>query len=270
MIPITGHLLPEVAAQFQRICDAMITPRLENSVGSGPRFFPEREATINASSDDAFDELRDDLAAPDPRTREQKQHDALATALMVAAASQDLPTIGGSSATLVVSVREEDLRASTGHAHLDGVDVPVGTVVAAHVGCVGTIHRVVSDRTGRIVSLGISDRVFDHRQRKAIALRDGGCVIPGCHTPASWCELHHIPDWSRGGPTHTDHGVMLCWWHHRTIGTSGWEVRIRDGVPETRAPAWWDASRQWRATTKSKVRMLNRIEYPPPVAVLRE
>ncbi|MGC5225508.1 HNH endonuclease signature motif containing protein, partial [Micromonospora sp. DT81.3] len=73
------------------------------------------------------------------------------------------------------------------------------------------------DDRGRIVSIGTLDRVFNHHQRKAITLRDGGCIIPGCHIPAAWCEIHHVTDHALGGPTHTDNGVLLCWHHHRTL-----------------------------------------------------
>ena len=88
------------------------------------------------------------------RTRAQKQHDALATALSVAARSGELPTLGGAAPTLVVSVRAADLAAGTGYAHLDGADLPVPIGVARHTGCDGVVQRVAMDDTGRIVSIG--------------------------------------------------------------------------------------------------------------------
>ena len=115
------------------------------------------------------------------------------------------------------------------------------------------------DDTGRIVQLGTLERVFGHHQRRAISLRDGGCVIPGCHVRAEWCEIHHVVEHSRGGPTHTDNGVLLCWHHHRTLETSGWEIRMNQGIPEVRGPSWWDAFRKWRPVTKSPVRMRERV-----------
>jgi len=121
------------------------------------------------------------------------------------------------------------------------------------------VQRVVFDDTGRIVQLGTLERVFGHHQRRAISLRDGGCVIPGCHVRAEWCEIHHVVEHSRGGPTHTDNGVLLCWHHHRTLETSGWEIRMNQGIPEVRGPSWWDAFRKWRQVTKSPVRMRERV-----------
>ena len=194
------------------------------------------------------------------RTRAQKQHDALATALSVAARSGELPTLGGAAPTLVVSVRAADLAAGTGYAHLDGTDQPVPIGVARHTGCDGVIQRVLMDDTGRIVSIGTLDRVFNHHQRKAITLRDGSCIIPGCHVPASWCEIHHVTDHASGGPTHTDNGVLLCWHHHRTLNTNGWAIRMHHGTPHVRGPSWWDPDARWRPTTKSPTRLHDRID----------
>ena len=192
------------------------------------------------------------------RTRPQLVHDAFATILGVAARAGELPTIGGAAPTLVVEVREADLASGTGYAHIDGCDEPVSLAVARHVACTGVMERVTLDTNGRIVQIGILDRVFAAHQRKAISLRDGGCLIPGCHVPAIWCEIHHVREWSQGGPTHTDNGVLLCWHHHRTLDDNGWHVRMNHGIPEVRGPSWWDRHRKWRPATKSPIRMRQR------------
>ena len=195
----------------------------------------------------------------DMRTRAQKQHDALATALTVAARSGELPTVGGAAPTLVVAVRAEDLVSGRGYAQSEGSDEPISIAAARHTACDGAVQRVISDRAGRIVGIHTLDRVFNHHQRKAITLRDGGCVIPGCRVPAGWCEIHHVTDHARGGPTHTDNGVLLCWHHHRTLDTNGWAIRMDHGVPHVRGPAWWDPNQRWRPTTTSPTRMLDRL-----------
>ena len=174
--------------------------------------------------------------------------------LTAAAASGALPTLGGAAPTLVVSVREEDLATGRGYAHLPGDDQPIFLATARHIACTGAVQRVVSGTNGRIVSIQTLDRVFNFYQRRAITLRDGGCLIPGCHVPPQWCEIHHVQEHSRGGPTHTDNGVLLCWFHHRTIDTGGWRIRMTDGIPHVRGPSWWDAKLKWRPTTKSPTR----------------
>ncbi|WP_243077200.1 DUF222 domain-containing protein [Microbacterium sp. SS28] len=172
VVPITGALLPEVAAQFQRICDATGASRSSGAVGFRP------------------DQPDEDAFLPDPRTQAQRRHDALATALTTAASSGLLPTIGGAAPTLVVSVCAQDLATGTGWAHLEGTDEPVSTAAARHAGCAGLIQRVLLGQNGRIQRLGTEERVFNRHQRRAIALRDGGCIIPGCGIPAGWCEIH--------------------------------------------------------------------------------
>jgi hypothetical protein len=111
---------------------------------------------------------------------------------------------------------------------------------------------------GDIKALTVTDRVFTHWQRKAIGARDGGCIIPGCCIRAAWCEVHHVIDHAKGGPTAVDNGVLLCWHHHRTIETSGWEIRMVDGVPRVRPPTWVDPVRQWRAANRVLQRSLER------------
>ncbi|WP_457100329.1 DUF222 domain-containing protein, partial [Microbacterium sp. P5_E9] len=240
-VPCRGNLMPEVAAQLQMIFDAHSNPAYH-----GVRFAEEFPG--GGEPDDA-------VVPRDFRTRAQQQHDALASALSVAASSGLLPTIGGAAPTLIVSVREEDAQRGEGYAHAQGCDLPLGMAAAQHIGCAGTIQRITSRDDGRIVRIGIEERVFNRHQRRAIALRDGGCIIPGCGIPAGWCEIHHVLEHVNGGPTHTDNGVLLCWFHHRFIDWHGWKIRMNHGVPEVRAPSWCDATLRWRPVTSSKTRL---------------
>ncbi|WP_404434851.1 HNH endonuclease [Microbacterium lacus] len=247
LVPVRGALLPEVAAQLRLAFDSVLNPRVSGA--NGPCFI-ESERT---ESEGPNEEKADD------RTHSQKQHDAFAVLLAAAVASGALPTLGGASPTLVVSVREEDLATGRGYAHLPGEDDPISLAAARHIGCRGVVQRVVMSAAGRVVSITTLDRVFNHHQRRAITLRDGGCLIPGCRVPPQWCEVHHVEEHSRGGPTHIDNGVLLCWFHHRTIDTGGWRIRMIGGVPHVRGPEWWDASHAWRQATKSPTRMRDAI-----------
>ncbi|MFB4350842.1 DUF222 domain-containing protein [Microbacterium sp. CR_7] len=261
---ITGALTPEVAAQLELIFDAQNNPKGDGPPGLGVRFAPTDAdgAGLEGSGVDGSGAVgsghggsgvdepdpfnSDPRAVIDDRTATQKRHDALAAALGIAARHRDMPSLGGAAPTLVVTVNAEDLAAGRGRASVPGAWNQTHADVAAHVGCSGTIQRVTMDE-GRIVGIHSTDRVFTVHQRRAIVARDKECLIPGCHVPASWCEIHHVTEHARGGPTHTDNGVPLCWWHHRSLGTSGWEIRMNDGVPEVRGPGWWDPTRRWRA-----------------------
>ncbi|MGF6822084.1 hypothetical protein M2317_000988 [Microbacterium sp. ZKA21] len=273
--PIRGALLPEVYAQLKLIIDAQTNPRTTGPADLGVAFTDSdsRTSADGAGSIDSAGTLAgsgsagvgadmgdalpggcgspedpfnsDPRAVIDSRTRPQKQHDALATALSIAARHDDMPSLGGAAPTLVVQVEASDFAHGTGWAHIAGADAPVPVSVAAHTVCEGMIQRVLFDE-GRIVGITTTDRLFNAYQRRAITLRDKECIIPGCHVPASWCEIHHVEEHSRGGPTHTDNGVPLCYWHHRTIDISGWQIRMVDGKPQIRGPAWWDPEQKWR------------------------
>ncbi|KJL33300.1 HNH endonuclease signature motif containing protein [Microbacterium azadirachtae] len=234
---VGGELLPEVAGQLQRLFDAVNNPAAECSPAPGAVAF---------SIADPDPDLIDSLPIPeDLRTRAQRDHDDLAMILQAAAASGGMPDLGGAAPTLVVSVTAADYASGQGRAFIEGTgdDVPVS--VARHTACAGGIQRVLFDERGKIVSIGTTARIFTANQRRAIILRDRECVIPGCHVPATWCEIHHVQEWADGGPTHTSNGVALCWHHHRTLETSGWQIRMHHGVPEIRGPHWWDPHRAW-------------------------
>ncbi|MFH8251320.1 DUF222 domain-containing protein [Microbacterium sp. B2969] len=234
---VHGDLTEDVAAQLDRLLDAHLNPRVQDR---GPRFT------------DADDSGAPDEHVHDPRTVDQKRHDALASILSAAASSAETPTLGGAAPTLIVTATEADLAAPDGVAFIESAGGPVAVPAsfARHAGCHGTIHRLTLAENGSIVSLRIEDRVFNHRQRKALGARDGGCIIPGCSVPAAWCEVHHAIDYANGGPTDTANGVLLCWHHHRGIETSGWEIRMVDGVPQVRPPAWVDPQRRWRGPNR--------------------
>ena len=253
LVPVRGNLLPEVAAQLRLGFDSVLNPRVDAAPAMGGPCFTDADADSDhdcgAPSEDAADS----------RTRTQKQHDALAVLLTAAVASGELPMLGGAAPTLVVAVREQDLASGRGYAHLPGDDEPVSIAAARHIACAGAVQRVVLGAAGRIVSMRTLDRVFNHHQRRAITLRDGGCLIPGCQVPPQWCEVHHVEEHSRGGSTHTDNGVLLCWFHHRTIDSGGWQVAMVEGVPYVKGPYWWDAEVKWRPATKSPTRQRDQI-----------
>jgi 5-methylcytosine-specific restriction protein A len=253
LVPVTGMLLPEVAASLRQYADACTNPRsadLPSAVqdGAQPTTTPPGEQPGDQRSDRPRDQ----------RSRVQQLHDVLATIIGVAARAADAPSVAGNAPTLVVSVRAEDLVSGRGAAFADGAP-PLSIDAARHVGCAGAVQRVVMGCNGRIVGLGAPERCFTGLQRRGIALRDGGCVIPGCHVPAGWCEVHHVTPHSHDPDgTHTDNGVLLCWFHHRTIDTAGWQIRMLGGVPQIKPPPWLDRGGGWRRAIGSPARIADR------------
>ncbi|GAB3296723.1 DUF222 domain-containing protein [Epidermidibacterium keratini] len=258
LVPINGHLMPETASQLERLLSAIINPRSTKADTNFDHDTVTDEAAAAAAGErelgadhDAEDSHADSdseqLLPPDERTSPQKRHDALAAILNLAAGAADAPALGGAPPTLVVTISAEDFENQSGWAHLDGLDVRTSWHAAQRIACIGTIQRVIHVSTGRIISIETTGRIFNAAQRRAIIARDRECIIPGCHTPAAWCEIHHVHDWALGGKTHTDNGVLLCWFHHRTLGTNGWHIRMTNGLPQVRGPQWWDPHRRWHS-----------------------
>lgn len=227
LIPVSGLLTCEVGATLQRLLDAH-------------------------SRRVAFPDLDDDASyvPADDRTPEQRRHDALADVLSAAVRVEDAPELAGSSPAITVTVTAEALESQDGVGYIDGFATPVS---------IDTIERLIDSRgmqtvtmnaAGRILSLGSAQRCFTGAQRRAITARDGGCVIPGCTTPAGWCEVHHVIPWRNGGATHTDNGVLLCWGHHQRIDSGPWRLSMPDGVPHVRGPG----HSEWTPTLQARTR----------------
>ncbi|QHC02103.1 DUF222 domain-containing protein [Epidermidibacterium keratini] len=253
LVPINGHLMPETASQLERLLSAIINPRstkadtnLDQEAAAAGSDEPAASSLSVADAATAEEAAEAELPpSPEERTSPQKRHDALAAILNLAAGAADAPTLGGAPPTLVVTISAEDFENQSGWAHLDGLDVRTSWHAAQRIACIGVIQRVIHLATGRIVGIHTTGRIFNAAQRRAIIARDRECIIPGCHTPAAWCEIHHVHDWALGGATHTDNGVLLCWFHHRTLGYNGWHIRMTDGLPQVRGPQWWDPHRRW-------------------------
>ncbi|WP_353988186.1 HNH endonuclease signature motif containing protein [Ruicaihuangia caeni] len=296
LIPITGMLMPEVAASLQRQLDAHLSPRRQvafedsdsvSGADADSASSPSGQREAWAASDPAAasganragaaaaglgagvtvaSDLggtpvyggSNDLVKPDPRSFDQRRHDVLASILDTAARAADAPTIGGAPPTVIVAVQQRDLDRGSGAAMVDGVSEPVSMVKARAYACNGGIQQAIMNAHGGIISLSSPQRVFTPQQRRAITLRDSGCVIPGCSITAAWCELHHATPASHGGPTSVENGVSLCYFHHRTIDTSGWRISMRHGTPWVKPPPWLDPTGTWRPSTKSRIRIAMR------------
>jgi len=80
------------------------------------------------------------------------------------------------------------------------------------------------------LEVGRATRVVQPAQRMALAVRDRGCVFPGCDRPLAWCDAHHLHHWVDGGPTDLDNLALLCRAHHRAVHEGGWQLtRGADG-----------------------------------------
>jgi HNH endonuclease len=123
---------------------------------------------------------------------------------------------------------------------------PVNPATIRKIACDADIIPIVLGSQGRILDIGRASRVFPPHIRKAITARDQGCAFPGCTIPAPWCEAHHITYWSRGGPTSTGNGVLLCSHHHHLIHKEHWTIEVTNQVPWFKPPPELDPQRKPR------------------------
>ncbi len=117
--------------------------------------------------------------------------------------------------------------------HPTGVHSTTGNeldpVTAAVLLCDAHLHPVVVDSTGTPIDVGRTERFFSPSQRRALVLRDGGCVFPGCDQPPARCDAHHELPWEDGGKTDLHNGALLCRRHHGLLhGHNPWMLESLD------------------------------------------
>ncbi|MCR2784502.1 MULTISPECIES: HNH endonuclease signature motif containing protein [unclassified Microbacterium] len=215
-----AHLVldDEMAAWIRAMVDAALRPRR-----GGPRFVTAEEH-----------ETADQLVA-DPRSNEQLEYDLLMDTLKAGSLAAAEAVFGARQpgVRVVVTVEATGRRDAFGRAigvgHLEDGGAAVAGPVIERTLCTTGYREVVVDGCGNPLDLGREQRLFSAKQRIAMAVRDGGCMAPGCPVPASYCEAHHCNQWQRGGRTDVDEGILLCRFHHMLLHNNGWWI-TRDGL----------------------------------------
>jgi hypothetical protein len=96
------------------------------------------------------------------------------------------------------------------------------------------LYAVVTNSLGEPLDLGRQVRLATAAQRRAIRIRDGGCIFPGCDHPVQHCDVHHVIPWDDQGPTNLRLLAAGCRHHHRIWHRHGWIMRA---TPD--AWFWW-------------------------------
>jgi hypothetical protein len=223
MSKLSGLLDPEARAYFEAI-EAAVRPG---------RHLP----------DSTDPETRDD------RTPAQRCHDAFKLGLETAIASGGLGVHRGHPVTAVVTTTLAELNQAA-HAAVDssipmpapaltggGSRLPMRDLIAM---AAKTIHylAVFDDHTKRPLYLGRQKRVATADQRLICYARDRGCTRPHCLVPGYYCEVHHSPDFARGGRTDADKLYFGCGSDHG-MATRG---ELRTEVTASGRLGWTDGT----------------------------
>ncbi len=226
-VRVTGCLTVEDAAVVQAALEPLCSPAVARR--------PAQDGPAR----------REDSVAPERSARQQRA-DALVEVCKLALRSGDLPDHGGQPPQLTVTIDHQSLLSGLGVAYTES-GARLDAETARRLACEARIVPVVLDGAGPPLDLGRGRRYFTSAQRRAMAVRDGGCAFPDCDRPARWCEAHHMVPWEAGGATDVSQGVLLCRPHHRLFHGGGWEARRGpDGLPELVPPAHVDPLRRPR------------------------
>lgn len=118
----------------------------------------------------------------------------------------------------------------------NGHDLPPETI--GRLACDSVLQRVVLDERQLPVNVGRKHRTATDTQWAAIRAVTSTCAWPDCDRPLSWCQLHHITEWRKGGPTDLDNLVPLCSTHHHRVHEGKWSIKLR----RDRTLAIWKAN----------------------------
>ena len=201
-----------------------------------------------------------------------RRADALVELVNTAASAGALPTRGGLPVALTVTLDHTDVgdpvwSTSRGHeltpaeVRFVGCDPTITPILVDHTGgqpCadnpaealvvghpttpsqrIAALARLMFDGPRLPLAVGRTSRTATAAQRRALATRDGGCVIPGCGVAAETCQAHHLTDWADGSNTDLDNLVLLCWAHHRQVDLRMWTIEPRGpgSPPDSPEPA---------------------------------
>jgi hypothetical protein len=202
-------------------------------------------ATLEAADRPDPDQPGPDEPGHRPRTRPQRLADLL-VALTVRGAN------GGSDQVRTAIDVVIDADTATGHPPADLTRIrceieglgPVRPSSLRPLLPDAVLRRVVTAGSA-VLDVGRPVRFATPTQRRALRIRDRGCVVPDCRRPAKWCDVQHVVPYRAGGPTRLRNLVLLCRRHHVMVDTDGWRLeRTTTGqwelhpppTPDPRAP----------------------------------
>jgi hypothetical protein len=214
MSRLHGLLDPEARAYFEAIEAAVRPGRQPDSTGEDPE-------------------------ARDERTPAQRCHDAFKLGMETAISSGRLGLHRGHPVTVIATTTLAELDQAA-HAVADssvampapartggGSRLPMPDLIRMAAKAIHCL-AVFDDHTSRPLYLGRQKRVATADQRLICYARDRGCTRPNCLEPGYHCEVHHAPDWAKGGRTDADKLFFACGCDHGMASRGEWHTQVTD------------------------------------------
>ena len=172
------------------------------------------------------------LSTPQPgdsRTPGQRRADAFEEMSRRVLDSGQLAECGGERPHVTVTVDLATLQARPGASPAEATWVgPLRGEDARRLACDAGVSRVLTNGPSEVLDVGRRTRTVSPALRRALVVRDGGCVYAGCDRPPQWTDAHHIEHWADGGPTCLPNLCLLCRHHHRAVHQHGLHIRINE------------------------------------------
>ncbi|WP_062946699.1 HNH endonuclease signature motif containing protein [Brachybacterium sp. sponge] len=202
-------------------------------------------------------------------TLDQRRADALHDLARTYLAAEPDDRSGEDRHLVVVQVNAESLSESVPAGTLPRCGVagggPLEPRTAERLACTGKVALVIADVHGEILHLGRARRLASRAQRRALRLRDGTCVFPGCHQ-SRHLDAHHLTPWSEGGPTDLDELALLCRRHHVMVHEGGLRLVRADSAPGGTGPRFQVLDADGRPVQARWPAMLERLILRPDAA----
>ncbi|GAA1875851.1 HNH endonuclease signature motif containing protein [Lapillicoccus jejuensis] len=120
-------------------------------------------------------------------------------------------------AQLLVTIDLEALTGALDRAGITSTGEVLSPATVRRLACEAGIIPALLGTDGQVLDLGRTKRLFTPAQRLVVWRRDKHCTYPGCTVPATWCDVHHVDWWSRGGTTDRTNAALLCRRHHTHV-----------------------------------------------------
>ena len=180
---------------------------------------PESGSILRSTLDGVMSQSHNDGTT---RTRDQRRVDALTQ--LAHAASKGRIKGGRSNTKLLATVPFETITERATERGVTHVGTTLDPATVRKLACDAGIHRVITGPGSSILDFGHETRLVSENLFLALVARDQHCRWPGCSIRATWCDAHHIIEWTEGGPTTDCNCVLLCHHHHQLSHQPGWKI----------------------------------------------